>query len=173
MNDSLDIFLCILKGRPLQFVQHGSDTAKVLLIMQAWIPSVPVQPQLPCVAGSSVVVFRVGVTTRRQPESIWRWYWSYHLHMTMSSPSNQYHLHMTMSPTSDNVGPVSLIPAHALHGGVSYFAFVCLSECVCVSVSKISQKILNQSTSFLVEAFPLPQGGNHSNDSMLKKFPLG
>ncbi len=25
-----------------------------------------------------------------------------------------------------------LNPAHALHGGVSYFAFVCLSVCLCV-----------------------------------------
>ncbi len=42
-----------------------------------------------------------------------------------------------------------LNPVHALHGGVSYFAFVCLSVCVCpfvcvcVSVTKISKKILN------------------------------
>ncbi len=57
-------------------------------------------------------------------------------------------------------------PTHALHGGVSYFAFVC----VCVSVTKISQKILNRSTSFLVEAFPVTQGGNHS---ILEKSPPG
>ena len=41
---------------------------------------------------------------------------------------------------------------------------VCLS--VCLSVGKISKKILNGSTSFLLEAFPLIQGGNHS---ILKK----
>ncbi len=33
---------------------------------------------------------------------------------------------------------------------------------LCVFVSKISQEILNRSTSFLMEGFPLPQGGNHS-----------
>ncbi len=49
-------------------------------------------------------------------------------------------------------------PAHALHGGVSYFAFVRLS--VWVSVDYISQKVFNQSTSFLVEAFPVTQGRN-------------
>ncbi len=27
-----------------------------------------------------------------------------------------------------------LNPAHALHGGVSYFAFVCVCVCVCVCV---------------------------------------
>ena len=47
---------------------------------------------------------------------------------------------------------VLLNPTHALLGGVSYFAFVRLSVCVCVSVEKISQKVFNQSTSFLVEA---------------------
>ncbi len=36
---------------------------------------------------------------------------------------------------------------------------VCLSG-VCVSVDKISQKVLNQSTSFLVAAFPVTQGRN-------------
>ncbi len=39
---------------------------------------------------------------------------------------------------------------------------VCLCVCVCVSVcvavNKISQKVFNQSTSFLVGAFPLTQG---------------
>ena len=52
-----------------------------------------------------------------------------------------------------------LIPAHALHGGVSYFAFVHPSVClsVCVFVYKISQKVFNQSTLFLVEAFPVTQ----------------
>ncbi len=47
---------------------------------------------------------------------------------------------------------------------------VCLSVCVCVSVTKISKKILNRSTSFLAGAFPLIQGGNHS---ILKKIALG
>ena len=63
-------------------------------------------------------------------------------------------------------------PMHALHGGVSCFAFVCVSVClsVCVSVYKISQKIFSRSTSFLVEAFPVTQGGNHS---ILKKRPRG
>ncbi len=40
--------------------------------------------------------------------------------------------------------------------------FVCVCLSVCVSVNKISKKILNQSTSFLVEAFSVTQGGNHS-----------
>ncbi len=55
-----------------------------------------------------------------------------------------------------------LNPAHALHGGVSYFAFVrlCICVCVCLSVDKISQKVFNQSTSFLVGAFPVTQGRN-------------
>ncbi len=33
---------------------------------------------------------------------------------------------------------------------------------MCLSVDKISQKVLKQSTSFLVGAFPVIQGGNHS-----------
>ncbi len=46
-----------------------------------------------------------------------------------------------------------------------------ISVCLClsgvfVSVTKISKKILNRPTSYLVEAFPLTQGGNHS---ILKK----
>ncbi len=45
-----------------------------------------------------------------------------------------------------------LNPAHALHGGVSYFAFLCVS--VCVSVDKISQKILNPSTLWRSSLWP-------------------
>ena len=37
---------------------------------------------------------------------------------------------------------------------------------VCVSVNKISPKILNRSTSFVVDVLPVTQGGNHS---ILKK----
>ncbi len=37
---------------------------------------------------------------------------------------------------------------------------------VCVSVNKIFLKILNRSTPFSVEAFPVTQGGNHA---ILKK----
>ncbi len=36
--------------------------------------------------------------------------------------------------TSHLDNPVFLNPAIALHGGVSYFAIVCLSVCVCVCV---------------------------------------
>ncbi len=55
-----------------------------------------------------------------------------------------------------------------LHGVVSYFAwrgFLRLSVyvSVCVSVNKISQKMLNLSTPFLVEAFPVTQGGKPFN----------
>ncbi len=35
---------------------------------------------------------------------------------------------------------------------------VCVCVSVCVSVNKISRKLFNQSTSFLVGAFPLTQG---------------
>ncbi len=45
---------------------------------------------------------------------------------------------------------------------------VCVS--VFVSVDKISPKILNRATSFLVEVLPLTQGGNHS---ILKKITMG
>ena len=34
-----------------------------------------------------------------------------------------------------------LNPTHALQGGVSYFAFVCLSVCVCVRYQNISKNI--------------------------------
>ena len=68
----------------------------------------------------------------------------------------------------ENEARYNIKPAHALHGEVSYFAFVC--QCVCVSVTKISKKILNRSTSFSVEAFLLTQGGNHS---ILKKIAPG
>ena len=52
------------------------------------------------------------------------------------------------------------------------FLTSCLSVCVCVcvSVTKISKKILTRLTSFLVEAFPLTQGGNRS---ILKKIAPG
>ncbi len=39
---------------------------------------------------------------------------------------------------------------------------VCMRACVRLSVCKISQRILDRSTSFFVEAFPMAQGGNHS-----------
>ncbi len=32
-----------------------------------------------------------------------------------------------------------LNPAHALHGGVSYFAFVCVCLCVCLSVCPLTK----------------------------------
>ncbi len=59
------------------------------------------------------------------------------------------------------------------NGGVSYFAFVCVSVClsVCVSVNKIISKNIDRFTSFLVEAFPVTQGGNHS--ILKKKSPRG
>ncbi len=38
---------------------------------------------------------------------------------------------------------------------------VCLPVCLCVRLQDIS-KILNRSTPFLVEAFRVTQGGNHS-----------
>ncbi len=67
-------------------------------------------------------------------------------------------------PWYGNLETWSLNPTHALHGRVSYFGFVC----VCLSVCSLSKylKILNGSTSFLVEAFPLTQRENHS---ILKK----
>ena len=37
---------------------------------------------------------------------------------------------------------------------------VCVCVCVCVYVDKISEKAFNQSTSFLVGAFPVSQGTN-------------
>ena len=61
---------------------------------------------------------------------------------------------------------IFLNSAHWLHGGVSYFVFVrlsvylCVSLCVCVSLDKIAQKVFNQSTSFLVGAFPVAQEKN-------------
>ncbi len=48
--------------------------------------------------------------------------------------------------------------------------FLTLRLSVCVPVNQISKKILNRSTSFLVEAFPVTQGGNHS---IFKKIPPG
>ncbi len=38
----------------------------------------------------------------------------------------------------------------------------CVCPSVCVSVFKVSQKLLNRPTSFLVDGFPLTQRGNHS-----------
>ena len=63
---------------------------------------------------------------------------------------------------------LSLNPTYALHGGVSYFAFVCL-------LAKYLKKILNRSTSFLVEVFPLTQGQNRSilKKNHCKKLPRG
>ncbi len=49
--------------------------------------------------------------------------------------------------------------------------FLTLHLSVSVSVDKISQKVFNQSTSFLVGAFPVNQGGNHS--ILKKKSPWG
>ena len=48
--------------------------------------------------------------------------------------------------------------------------FLILRLCVCVSVNKISQKVLNRSTLFLVEVFPLTQKGNRL---ILKKIAPG
>ena len=48
--------------------------------------------------------------------------------------------------------------------------FITLHISVCLSVDKISQKVFNQSTLFLVGAFPVTQGGNHS---ILKKIAPG
>ena len=53
-----------------------------------------------------------------------------------------------------------LKPAHALHAGISYLAFVCLCIYLCVQLQNIS-KILYRPTLFLVEDFFLAQGGNH------------
>ncbi len=74
---------------------------------------------------------------------IWLFRWFFMLIMLMCC-----HIHALLNP------------AHALHGGVSYFAFVCVCVCVCVPVDKISQKVFSQSTSFLVGALPVTQGKN-------------
>ncbi len=55
-------------------------------------------------------------------------------------------------------------------GFLTFFTLSLLCVCMCVSVNKISQKILNESTSILAEAFPVTQEGKQS---ILKKKSPG
>ena len=61
-----------------------------------------------------------------------------------------------------------LNPAFAWRG---FLLSLCVSvrPCVRLTDNKISQKLSNRSTSLLVEAFPVTQGGNHS--ILNKKLP--
>ena len=74
--------------------------------------------------------------------------------------------YLYLTPVQMLVPQAWLNPTHAFHGRASYFAFLC----VCLSVFKITQKILNPSTSVLVEAFSLTQG---ENCSILRKVTAG
>ncbi len=95
----------------------------------------------------------------------------YHGHSGLKKLYPPFINRVTTTCTGPRIISAFLNPAHALHGGVSYFAFVCVCVCLCVCpLTKYLKKYRTYQLHFFVDAFPVTQGGNHS---ILKKIAPG